>query len=64
VSFRLYVCPIDRPQQWRAAGLLLGAPVQRMSIDNGGRPAATATQQDAAAANAGDSVTFTAAWAG
>jgi len=51
-SVRLSVCPIDRPQQWLAAGLLLGS---RRAGDIDRQP-----QHGAAAASA-DSVTFTAA---
>jgi len=63
LSVCLSVYPIDRPQQWRAMGLLLSAPQTGISIDSGGGPAATAPQHGVAAANAG-SVTFAAAVAG
>jgi len=62
-SVRLSVCSIDRTQQWRAAGLLLGGQLarDRPVIDSGGRRAPSSN--GAAAANAG-SVTFTATVAG
>jgi len=67
MSVRLSVCPIDRPQQRYAAGLLLGVTRVR-DIDRQRRAPNTqrlntAPQHGAAAANAG-SVTFTAAVAG
>jgi len=60
-SLCLSLLPIDRPQQWLAVGLLLGAPWAGY-IDRQ-RQAATAPQHGAAAVNAG-SVTLTAAAAG
>jgi len=37
VSVRPSVCPVIRPQQRLAAGLLLSAPWAEISIDSGGR---------------------------
>jgi len=52
------LCPIDQPQQWHAACLLLSVP--QAGDASAGRAAAAAPQHGAAAANTG-SVTFTAA---
>jgi len=46
-SVRPSVCHIDRQQQRRASGLLLGARRQEMSIDRHRRSAATAPQNGA-----------------
>ena len=63
-SVRLSVYSVDRPQQWRAAGLLLGAQAgrrYRSTVAVGGRRACSSN--GAAAANA-YSATITAAVAG